>query len=38
MGEGSDGFWKELLSFETPGGALRPALLKSDGLTVVALR
>ena len=36
-GKGSDGFWKELLSFETPGGALRPLIAEKDGLTVVAL-
>ena len=36
-GKDSNGFWKELLSFEMPGGSLRPAIADKDGKTVYAL-
>ena len=36
-GKDSEGFWTELLSFETPGGALIPAIAEKNGKSVLAL-
>jgi len=36
-GKDAEGFWTELLSFETPGGALIPAIAEKNGKSVLAL-
>ena len=36
-GKDDEGFWRQLLSFPSPGGALFPAVASRDGKTVYAL-